>query len=74
MQTKKVSRYIYGWLNDLSIRNKLILVYVICMIIPLVLTDGIVFGLLEHYEKREEAYRMASVADSARRTIGGVKE
>ncbi len=34
------------------------------MIIPLILTDGIVFGLLEHYEKREEEYRMKSVADS----------
>ena len=64
MRSKKISEYIYGWLNDLSIKKKLILVYVICMIIPLVLTDGIVFGLLEHYEKREEEYRMASVADS----------
>lgn len=66
MHSKKFSKYIYGWLNDLSIRNKLILVYVICMIIPLVLTDGLVFGLLERYEKREEEYRMRSVADSVR--------
>jgi two-component system sensor histidine kinase YesM len=36
------------------------------MIIPLVLTDGIVFGLLEQYESREEEFRMQSVADSVR--------
>ncbi len=66
MHSKKISEYIYLWLNDLSIRNKLILVYVICMIIPLVLTDGIVFGLLEQYESREEEFRMQSVADSVR--------
>jgi two-component system sensor histidine kinase YesM len=64
--SKKISEYIYGWLNDLSIRSKLVLVYLICMILPLLVTDGIVFGLLEHYEKREEEYRMASVADSVR--------
>ncbi len=44
----------------------MVLVYLICMILPLLVTDGIVFGLLEHYEKREEEYRMASVADSVR--------
>ncbi len=64
--SKKINEYIYGWLNDLSIRSKLVLVYLICMILPLLVTDGIVFGLLEHYEKREEEYRMASVADSVR--------
>ncbi|MCR5656277.1 MAG: histidine kinase [Butyrivibrio sp.] len=62
----KLSKLINGWLNDLSIKNKLILVYAICMILPLLLTDGVVFGLLEHYEKREEEYRMRSVADSVR--------
>ena len=66
MRFKKISGYIYGWLNDLSIRNKLLLVYIICMIIPLVLTDGIVFGLLEHYENMEEEYRMQSLSDSVR--------
>lgn len=66
MHSKKITDYIYGLLNGLSIRNKLILVYVICMVIPLILTDSIVFGLLEHYEKREEEYRMRSVADSVR--------
>ena len=62
----KLSKLINGWLNDLSIKNKLILVYAICMILPLLLTDGVVFGLLEHYEKREGEYRMRSVADSVR--------
>ena len=66
MHYKKITDYIYVLLNGLSIRNKLILVYVICMVIPLILTDSIVFGLLEHYEKREEEYRMRSVADSVR--------
>ncbi len=66
MRVKKISSFIYGRLNDLSIRSKLILVYVVCVILPIVLTDGVVFGLLGHYEKREEEYRMRSVADSVR--------
>lgn len=69
MRSKKISKFIYGWLNDLSIKNKLILLYVLCMIIPLVLTDGIVFALLEHYENMEEEYRMQSVTDSVRYLI-----
>lgn len=70
MHLKKTTTFIYGRLNDLSIRSKLILVYVVCMIIPLVLTDGVVFGLLGHYEKKGEEYRMKSVADSVRYLIG----
>lgn len=66
MRSKKLSTFIYKRLNDLSIRNKLILVYLICMILPLILTDSLVFGLLGHYEKKEEEYRMRSVADSVR--------
>ncbi|WP_022778179.1 sensor histidine kinase [Butyrivibrio sp. AE3009] len=66
MQSKKISNILYRWLNDLSIRNKLILVYAICMFIPLILTDSVVFGLLEYYEQREEEYRMRSAADSVR--------
>ena len=61
---RKLKNFIYDRLNDLSIKRKLILVYVVCMVIPLVLTDGIVFSLLGRNERREEEYRMMSVADS----------
>ncbi len=70
MHSNKITTFIYGRLNDLSIRSKLVLVYVVCMIIPLVLTDSVVFGLLGYYERREEEYRMRSVADSVRYLIG----
>lgn len=63
---KRLSNFIYGRLNDLSIKRKLILVYVVCMVIPLVLTDGVVFSMLGRNERREEEYRMRSVADSVR--------
>ncbi len=67
---KKFKNFIYDKLNDLSIKRKLILVYVVCMVIPLVLTDGIVFNLLSRNERREEEYRMQSVADSVKYIVG----
>ncbi len=48
----------------MSIRNKLVLVYVACMFIPLVVTDGIIFRMIGNYEKREERFRMESTANS----------
>ncbi len=66
MILKRVYDHIYNWLNDLSIGKKLMLMYVVCMFIPLILTDGIIFTLLQHNEVREEEYRMEQVADSVK--------
>ena len=48
----------------MSIRSKLVLVYVTCMFIPLVLTDGIIFSMLRNYELRDEKLRMENTANS----------
>ncbi|MCR5734112.1 MAG: sensor histidine kinase [Lachnospiraceae bacterium] len=57
-------------LNDLSIKNKLLLVYVTCMFIPLILTDGVILSLLNLNEKKEEKYQMEAVAESVKYILG----
>ncbi len=69
MPHKKLYDLIYDRLNDLSIKKKLFLVYVVCMFIPLILTDGIIFGLLQRNERREEEYRMNQAAESVKYLI-----
>lgn len=39
-------------MNDFNIKKKLIIIYVFCMIIPLVLTDSIILYILYDAEKR----------------------
>jgi len=70
MWIKKLVNFIYNWLNDLSIGKKLMLMYVVCMFVPLILTDGIIFTLLQRNELREEEYRMEQVADSVKYLLG----
>ena len=65
-KSKSFDNLISGWLNDLSIKRKLLLVYVVCMFIPLIVTDGIILGMLHRNEAREEQYRMEQAADAVK--------
>ena len=67
---RRLNKIIYDRLNDLSIKRKLMLVYVVCMFIPLVLTDGIIFSLMGRNERREEQFRMQQAADSVKYLVG----
>lgn len=70
MLLKKIYKRLYDFLNDLSIGKKLMLMYVVCMFIPLILTDGIIFTLMQRNELKEEEYRMEQVADSVKYLVG----
>ncbi|MCR4741116.1 MAG: sensor histidine kinase [Lachnospiraceae bacterium] len=66
----RIRNFIMEKLNDLSIRNKLMLVYVTCMFIPLILTDGVILSLLNLNEKKEERYQMEAVSESVKYILG----
>lgn len=66
LRVSDINRLIDIRLNDLSINKKLMLVYIVCMFIPLILTDGIVLGLLSRNERREADYEMENVVNSVR--------
>lgn len=65
-----LTQRIYRRLNNLSIKNKLILVYVICMFLPLMVTDGVILGLIIRSENRESRLEMVNVANSVKYQIG----
>lgn len=66
LRVSDINRLIDIRLNDLSINKKLMLVYIVCMFIPLILTDGIILGLLSRNERREADYEMENVVNSVR--------
>lgn len=51
-------------LNDLSIMRKLTLLYVMCVLVPLVLTDGVVLTIILQGERAEQKYEMENVASA----------
>lgn len=53
-------------LNDFSVKKKLIITYMFCVIIPLIVTDSIIFAILYMNEQTEQNYEMESAADSLR--------
>lgn len=53
-------------MNDFNIKKKLIIIYVFCVIIPLVLTDSIILYILYDAEKKEQLYEFENVANNVR--------
>lgn len=54
------------YLNDFNIKTKLFIVYVFCMILPLVLTDSIILFILYDAAQKERDYTAANISDSVR--------
>ena len=53
-------------MNDFNIKKKLIIIYVFCVIIPLVLTDSIILYILYDAEKKEQRYDFENAANAVR--------
>lgn len=53
-------------MNDFNIRKKLIIIYVFCVIIPLVLTDSIILYILYDAEKKEQLHESENLANAVR--------
>lgn len=51
-------------MNDFSIKKKLTIIYIFCVIFPLVVTDSIVFLSIYNAEKNEQNYEMKNIADA----------
>lgn len=53
-------------MNDFNIKKKLIIIYVFCVIIPLILTDSIILYILYDAEKKEQRYEFENTANAVR--------
>ena len=59
-------RKLENFMNDFNVRKKLFIIYVFCVIIPLVLTDSIILYILLDAEKKEQLYEFENLANAVR--------
>ncbi len=57
------------WLNGLSLDRKLMLMQIICVLLPLFITDSVVWMLIINAEKKETLQEMNNIADSVIYTL-----
>ena len=60
----RLGRMLEEKINDYSIKKKLILFYFCCVLLPLFITDGVIFGVLYDGEQKEKEHEMQSVASA----------
>lgn len=58
MDAKEEKRnFLVDWLNDLSLGRKLMLMQVICVLLPLLITDSAIWLLILYAEKKQPCRR-----------------
>lgn len=62
-------RFIVSLLNKVSIKRKLLLIFLFCVFIPLVVTDSIVMYVIVNTEKQDDITQMTNMAESAKYAI-----
>lgn len=64
-------RFLVKLFNRISIKKKLVIMMLFCVIFPLVFTDGVVLITMIRTEKKEDNAMMQNVADSIKFTLSG---
>lgn len=61
-----ITRKLEAFMNDCNIRVKLIIIYVFCVIFPLMLTDSVIFYTLYQAGENEQIHEFENVTNSIR--------
>lgn len=56
-------------MNDFNIKKKLFIIYVFCVILPLILTDSLILYILYDAEKREQNYEYQNIAGAVKNDL-----
>ena len=63
--TKKgIKSRIENTLDNFTVKRKLLIVYVFCMIVPLVITDSVILGIVLMSEQRARLHEMENIANA----------
>ena len=65
----KAEKWINNKLNDFSIKKKLIIVYVFCVLVPLIITDSIILGIVIGDEKKTRRHDMENIAKAVQYNV-----
>lgn len=69
MRKRKREGCLVAWLNRLKLKQKLRIMQIFCVILPLLLTDSVIISVIMHAERRANLQEMSDIADSVEYTI-----
>ena len=61
---KRLMDRLQRWMDDYSIRKKLLILYVVCVLFPLVLTDAVILYIVFDNEHQQQQKEFASIASA----------
>ena len=61
---KRIKYWIVNKLDNFTIKKKLLIVYVFCMIVPLVITDSVILGIVFTSEQKTRRHEMENIANA----------
>ena len=61
---KKITKKLDAYLNNIKIKKKIFLLYFYCVMIPLVVTDTVIFGMFLHDEREARKTRLKNTVKS----------
>lgn len=62
----------FKFLNDYSIRSKLVLIYIFCVLIPMIITNSIVYITIRNNQVKEQKINMEHAIDRVKYNLGAV--
>lgn len=66
---KSKKYWIENRLDDFTIKRKLIVLYVFCVIVPLVLTDSVILGIVLGSEQKARLHEMENIANAVKYSL-----
>ena len=64
MKIKKLALDIEEKMNNLTIKKKFYVFYILCVLVPLIITDSVVFHIVRNAEQERQEHEMAIIANA----------
>ena len=59
---KRILHAVEAWMDDFKIKNKFYILYILCVLVPLIVTDSAVFSVVMKSEREAREHEMANIA------------
>lgn len=68
----KLLQRIEQCMDNLTIKKKFYVFYILCVLIPLIVTDSVVFFMISKFDQERKAHEMANIANAVEYSISNV--
>ena len=66
---KRILHAVEAWMDDFKIKNKFYILYILCVLVPLIVTDSAVFSVVMKSEREAREHEMANIANAVAYSI-----